>query len=106
MEQLLRQYLENPSRLGYDFAVGSITIECVTFCVYVNDHAPRHVHGQLGKTTVIVDLLPDGQIDLAKRKAAIRPANAKKSDVRKILTIAADHCDELSALWEKIHGKA
>lgn len=42
-------------------------------------------------------------MDLADRKDAIRPANAKKSDVRKILSKAAEHFDELAALREEMH---
>jgi hypothetical protein len=38
--------------------------------------------------------------------AAIRPANAKRSDVKKILNAAALHFEELAGLWEETHGKA
>lgn len=37
---------------------------------------------------------------------AIRPFNAKRADVRKILTSAAENFEALVALWEGIHGKA
>jgi hypothetical protein len=73
---------------------------------YSNDHPPRHVHGFSGETEVIVDLLSTGDVALADRKDAIRPGDAKRADVRKILNAAAEHFDELVALWEKIHGKA
>jgi hypothetical protein len=86
--------------------MGSVTCDGVRFSVYVNDHEPRHVHGLLGCTRVIVDLLPSGDVDLAKRKNVIRPRGAKKSDVRKILSSAAEHFDELIQLWEQIHGEA
>jgi hypothetical protein len=76
------------------------------FVVYSNDHPPRHVHGFVSETEVIVDLLTDGNVDLAHRKDAVRPANAKRADVRKILVVAAEHFDELAALWEGIHGQA
>jgi hypothetical protein len=55
-------------------------------------------------TRVIVDLLRNGDVALAERKDAIQPANAKRSDVRFILDSAADHFDELVALWRKVHG--
>ena len=55
---------------------------------------------------MIVDLLSNGSVALADRKDAIRPGNAKRADVRKILNAAAKHYTELTALWEKIHGKA
>jgi hypothetical protein len=34
------------------------------------------------------------------------PQNAKRSDVKRILNAAAQHFDELTKLWEEIHGKA
>jgi len=43
---------------------------------------------------------------LAERKDVIRPANAKRSAVKKILNVAALHFEELAALWEEVHGKA
>ena len=74
------------------------------FVVYSNDHPPRHVHGFLSEAEAIVDLRFDGNVALADRKDAIRPANAKRSDVRKILDTAAAHFD-MTALWEGIHGE-
>ena len=53
---------------------------------------------------MIVDLLSNGSVALADRKDAIRPGNAKRADVRKILNAAAKHFDRLVAVWEKIHG--
>lgn len=55
---------------------------------------------------MIVDLLPDGNVALADRKDAIRPRAAKRSDIKKVLSSAASHFDELNALWEEIHGEA
>ncbi len=75
-----------------------------TFVVYPQDHRPRHVHGFLGETEVIVDLLAGGEVALADRVDAIRPGNAKKSDVRKILARAAEDFEELAELWGKVHG--
>jgi Domain of unknown function (DUF4160) len=85
--------------------MGSLTIQCVQFCAFPNDHAPRHVHGFIGETIVIVDLLPGGNVCIAGRKDAIRPPNAKRSDIRKALALAAEHSDELNELWEKCHGE-
>jgi urease accessory protein UreF len=51
-------------------------------------------------------LCADGAVALAARRDAIRPADAKRSDVRKILNIAARHFEELVALWEGTHGDA
>jgi hypothetical protein len=83
--------------------VSSRRFENVRFVAYPQDHEPRHVHGFLGETEVIVDLLLDGNVDLADRKDAIRPANAKKSDIRKILDQAAEHFGELVELWKEMH---
>jgi hypothetical protein len=70
-----------------------------------NDHPPPHVHGFASETEAIIDLRPDGTIALAKRTDAVTPANAKRSDVRRILIRAAMHFEELVALWEEVHGK-
>ncbi len=86
--------------------MGSIRFGGVLFVIYSNDHPPRHVHGFAGETEAIVDLRLDGTVAIAMRDDAIRPANAKRSDVKKILKAAALHFEELAALWEEIHGKA
>lgn len=76
----------------------------VRFVAYSNDHLPRHVHGFAGETEAIVELRFDGTVGLARREDAVRPANAKRSDARKILRAAAEHFEELAALWEIIHA--
>lgn len=86
--------------------MGSLQFDGIQFVVYSNDHPPRHIHGFWGGTEVIVDLHLDGNVALADRKDAIRPAGAKRSQVAKVLKIAALHFDELAKLWEEIHGKA
>jgi Domain of unknown function (DUF4160) len=78
----------------------------VRFVAYSNDHPPRHVRGFSGETEAIVELGANRTIALAKRGDAVRPANAKRSDVKKILRAAAEHFEELAALWENIHGKS
>jgi hypothetical protein len=85
--------------------VGSLTFGGIRLVVYSNDHWPRHVPAFAGETEAIVDLRLDGTVALAKRTDAIRPANAKRSDVKKILTAAALHFEELTELWEEIHGQ-
>lgn len=85
--------------------MGSRRFAGVLFVAYANDHPPRHVHGFAGETEAIVDLRLDGGVALAKRKHAVRPANAKRGDVKKILNAAALHFKELVALWEEIRGK-
>jgi hypothetical protein len=90
--------------LGYNALVGSLEFDGVLFVAYSNDHAPRHVHCFYSETEAIVDLRLDGTVALSNRKDAIGPSNAKRSDVKKILNIAALHFAELTELWEDIHG--
>jgi hypothetical protein len=92
--------------LGYNGFVGSRKFDGILFVAYSNDHSPRHIHGFAGRTEAIVDLRFDGTIALSNRNDAVRPSNAKRSDVKKILKIAAQHFEELAKLWEQIHGKA
>lgn len=84
--------------------MGSLRLDGVLFIAYSNDHPPRHVHGFAGETEAIIDLRLDGAVALTKHDA-IRPANAKRSDVRKILNAAALHFEELAALWEAMHAE-
>jgi hypothetical protein len=84
--------------------LASLSFGTVFFIAYPQDHEPRHVHGFTGETEVIVDLGIDGNVTLADRADCIRPGNAKRSDVRKILRAAAKHFDELVSLWEKMHA--
>ena len=79
----------------------SLRFAGVRFVAYSNDHPPRHVHGFTGETEAIVEL--QRTVALARRGDAVRPANAKRSDVKKILRAAAEHFEELAALWEAIH---
>ena len=64
--------------------MGSVRFDGVLFVAYSNDHLPPHVHSFAGETEAIVDLRLDGTIALAKRTDAVTPANAKRSEVRKI----------------------
>jgi hypothetical protein len=85
--------------------MGSIRLDGVRFVVYSNDHLPRHVHGFTGEVEVVADLLLSGEVKLAERKDCVRPGNAKRSDVRKVLEVAAKYFEELVALWEEKHGE-
>jgi hypothetical protein len=98
--------LSSQTRLGYNPFVGSIRFGGIQFVVYSNDHRPRHVHGFLGETEVIVDLRADGNVSLAARRECIRPRDAKRADVKKILSAAAHHFAALEKLWEEVHGNA
>ena len=84
--------------------MSSLRCGSVLFRIYPQDHEPRHVHGFIGDTEIIVDLGRDGTIRLADRNDCIRPGNAKRSDVRNILDAAAECFEELVALWEKMHA--
>lgn len=84
--------------------MASLRFGSVLFIAYPQDHEPRHVHGFTAETEVIVDLGINGDVGLADRSDCIRPGNAKRSDVRKILIAAAEYFDELVSLWEKMHA--
>jgi Domain of unknown function (DUF4160) len=90
--------------LGYYVFVGSLRFGGIRFVVYSNDHPPRHVHGFAGDTEAIIDLRGNGNVALAERRDAVRPANIKRSDVKKILRAAALHFEELVGLWEEMYG--
>ena len=83
--------------------MASLRFGSVLFVAYPQDRTPRHVHGFLEEAEVIVDLGDDRTVRLANRPDAVRPPNAKRSSVRRILNVAAEHFDELVALWEKMH---
>jgi Domain of unknown function (DUF4160) len=83
--------------------VASIRFAGVLFVAYPQDHKPRHVHGFVDEAEVIVDLCPNRTVMLADRPDAVRPGNAKRSSVHRILNAAAVHFDELVALWERMH---
>lgn len=83
--------------------MSSLQIEGVRFVAYPQDHEPRHLHCFVGEAEIIVDLREDGSVALADRPDAIRPANAKRSDVRKALVIASENFEILVVLWESMH---
>lgn len=83
--------------------MGSTKYAGIRFSAYPNDHPPRHVHGSYDGAVAIVELREGGEVALAARKDAIRPGNAKRTAVTKILATAAIHYDELIELWEKAH---
>jgi hypothetical protein len=84
--------------------VASLRVGGVLFIAYPQDHTPRHVHGYMSETEVIIDLQTNRTVALADRPDAIRPGNAKRNAGRHILNIAADHFDEIVALWERMHA--
>jgi hypothetical protein len=84
--------------------VGTKTFDGVWFQSYSRDHAPPHVHASYGEVLVIVDLMTGGGVRQSLRWNAVVPKNGKRSDVRYVLAVAAEHWHELWALWEKTHG--
>jgi len=60
--------------------VGSLKLDGILFVVYSNDHPPRHVHGFLDGTEVILDLLTDENIALAQRKDSARQRKALRCE--------------------------
>jgi hypothetical protein len=83
--------------------MGSKTFSGVRFQAFTDDHDPPHLHGLYADIEVLVELL-NGRAYLANRDDAIRPANAKRSDVRHVLITAAKHAEELLALWRNARG--
>lgn len=75
----------------------------VLFLAYPQDHIPRHVHGFKGQAEVIVDLRSDGNVRLGASPGFDPAPDAMRSDVRAILTTAAEYFDELVAMWESMH---
>jgi hypothetical protein len=84
--------------------VASLSFGSVSFIAYPQDHEPRHVHGFAGEAEAIVNLNANGTVTLANRADALRPRNAKRSDVRRVLNAAGEHFEELVSLWEKMHA--
>jgi hypothetical protein len=83
--------------------VATVRLGGIFFRLYPDDHAPRHVHAEYAETAAIVDLRADRTVALADRPDRVRPANAKRSDVKKILEAAQMHFDILVTAWEEMH---
>jgi hypothetical protein len=83
--------------------MGSLRFRQVRFSAYPDDHQQRYVHGFTGECEVVVDLRLEKFVKLAVRCGAVKPGNAKRSDITKILDTAAEHFDELVDLWEAMH---
>ena len=56
----------------------------------------------VARRVLVVELLADGTVQKARRKDAILPADAKRTDIRKVLETAAEYYDELVAAWEQM----
>jgi hypothetical protein len=84
--------------------VGSYQFDGVTFRVYPGDHDPPHTHARYQGINVILELCKDGRIRIADRDDAIRPGDAKRNQIRRIVDVASQHFDDLSELWEEAHA--
>jgi hypothetical protein len=84
--------------------VGSYRFDGVTFRVYPEDHDPPHVHRRYQGVVVILELAASRVARLADRNDAIRPGDAKRNQVRHILSVANVHFEELMELWEEAHA--
>lgn len=84
--------------------MGSRRFAGVWFAAFSLDHPPPHVHAAYGGVTAILDLLPEGGVDLADRTNPYFPANAKRSNIRRIIRIARENEAALRTLWETVHG--
>ncbi len=82
--------------------MGSLRFDGVRFVAYSKDHLPPHVHGFYAGVEIIVEL-SNHQAFLSNREKAVVPRNAKRSDVKKILTAAAENAHLLISLWEQTH---
>jgi len=82
--------------------VGSLRFDGIRFVAYPEDHEPRHVHSFYAEVEAIVELsgLAEPGVALSRRRDAVRPGNASRSDVKHVLHVAAAHFDELVRLWE------
>lgn len=84
--------------------MGSKVFDGVRFSVHTRDHSPPHVHGTTAGAIVILDLLPNNEVSLSDRWDAVTPSNTPRNVQSKIRRVAAEHIEELYALWEKTHG--
>ena len=65
------------------------------FMIYVDDHAPAHVHAIGADCMIRIGLDP---------LAVLSTVGAKANDVRRAVEIASRRRDELLAAWRTYHG--
>jgi hypothetical protein len=82
-----------------------LTFDGVRFAAYSEDHLPTHVHGFYADAEVLVELRSNGVLAMPRRDS-IRPPNAKRSEVAKIVNTASLHREELLALFGRVHAAA
>ena len=79
--------------------MSSVWVGRICFRLYPEDHGPPHAHGELAGIVAVVNLRADKTVMLRE----VKPPNAKRSDVKKILNAAGEHFDKLIAAWERMH---
>ena len=84
--------------------MGSFEYSGITFRVYSGDHDPPHLHCRYQGIEVIVELGADRTVRLSDRANAVRPVDAKRSHVRRVLDTAGARFDDLLKLWEDAHA--
>jgi hypothetical protein len=85
--------------------VSTVRAGSVRFRIYPQDHEPIHAHGRYAETVLVVQLSADGTVVIADRRDAVFPANARASDVRKILRAAVEKYYEIAAEWKRMQEK-
>lgn len=83
--------------------MGSLQFGGVSFRIFSADHLPRHAHASYAEVVVIVEFSQSGA-RLAKRRDAVTPQNAKRSEVAKVIRVARLYVAELNRMWEETHG--
>ena len=82
--------------------MGSLRVDGAKFRCYSHDHLPPHVHAFYAGHQVMIELLADGTVRVAKRTDAVSRGTSA-SDVRYLLDLAHIYSAELNALWRSIH---
>lgn len=83
--------------------MGSLHFAGVRFSLYPDDHLPVHIHARYAGVTVVLELRADGRVVISDRLRSVQPANAKRSDVARIVRVANLHVDALMAVWKTMH---
>lgn len=66
--------------------------------IYTNDHSPPHVHVLRGGGEAVINLRPQGRVELREADGL------SKADIRKALELVSSRHGEFLKEWRKIHG--
>jgi hypothetical protein len=83
--------------------MGSVRFDGIVFFAYTKDHEPPHVHAVYGSLIVILSLLREGGVVVAKRHDAYTPRKPKGNEVRRVLRCARLNEVVLRELWRQTH---